>query len=188
MCIFHALVMHCIQPPLTHTFATLVMHWSIPCFFILTCHVYLMLCRTLFCHRIELHFLLHLAPVMPHQHCLFLHLLPSFLLDSLSILDKKGESILQKVYRRVFSSLYDSCAHPQEEKFYFSCIFVVGRYSIEEMHIPRGRRHCVNQKTLFCLFSCWLYSALSYALLFSSHHVCVLDMHTSLCYFGCMFG
>ena len=50
------------------------------------------------------------------------------------------------------------------------------------MHIPRRRRHCVNKKTLFCLFSCWLYGALSYALLFSSHHVCVLDMHTSLCY------
>ena len=31
-------------------------------------------------------------------------------------------------------------------------------------------------------FSCWLYGALSYALLFSSHHVCVLDMHISLCY------
>ena len=35
---------------------------------------------------------------------------------------------------------------------------------------------------MFCLFSCWLYGALSYALLFSSHHVYVLDMHTSLCY------
>ena len=50
------------------------------------------------------------------------------------------------------------------------------------MHIPRGRRHCVNKKTLFCLFSFWLYGALSYALLFSSHHVCMLDMLTSLCY------
>ena len=35
---------------------------------------------------------------------------------------------------------------------------------------------------MFGLFSCWLYSALSYASLFSSHHVCVLDMHISLCY------
>ena len=63
-CISHALVMHCTLPPFAHTFATLVMHWSIPCFFILTCHVYLMLCRTLFCLRIELHFLIHLAPLM----------------------------------------------------------------------------------------------------------------------------
>ena len=26
------------------------------------------------------------------------------------------------------------------------------RYSIGKMHISRGRRHCVNKKTLFCLF------------------------------------
>ena len=50
------------------------------------------------------------------------------------------------------------------------------------MHIPRGRRHWDNKKTLFYLFSCWLYGALSYALWFSSHHVFVLDMHISLCY------
>ena len=55
-------------------------------------------------------------------------------------------------------------------------------FSIVEMHIPRERRHCVNQKTLFCLFSCWLYGALSYVLLFSLHHVYALDMHISLCY------
>ena len=35
---------------------------------------------------------------------------------------------------------------------------------------------------MFYLFSCWLYGALSYVLLFSSHHVCGLDMHISLCY------
>ena len=37
-----------------------------------------------------------------------------------------------------------------------------------------------------CLFSCYLYGVLSYfsiyALLFLSHRVYVLDMHTSLCY------
>ena len=35
---------------------------------------------------------------------------------------------------------------------------------------------------MFCLFSCWLYGALCYALVFSLHHVCALDMHISLCY------
>ena len=35
---------------------------------------------------------------------------------------------------------------------------------------------------MFCLFSCWLYGALSYALLFSLHLVCALDMHISLYY------
>ena len=72
----------------------LVMHWSMPCFFILACHVYLMLCSILLCLRFELHFLIHLAPLIHHYRCSFLHLLPSFLLDPLSIPDKKGESIL----------------------------------------------------------------------------------------------
>ena len=102
----------CIQPPLVHTFATLVMHWSIPCFFILACHVYLMLCSILLFLRFKLYFLIHLAPLMHHYHCSYIHLLPSFLLDPLSIPDKKGESILQRVYRSVLSSLYDFCAHP----------------------------------------------------------------------------
>ena len=37
---------------------------------------------------------------------------------------------------------------------------------------------------MFCLFSCWLYGALSYVFLFSSHYICVLDMHISLCYYA----
>ena len=49
--IFPALVMHCTLPPLAHTFATFVMHWSTPCFFILACHIYLILCSILFCLR-----------------------------------------------------------------------------------------------------------------------------------------
>ena len=58
------------------------------------------------------------------------------------------------------------------------------------MHIPRGRRHCVNLKTLFCLFSCWLYGASSYALLLSSHHVCFGHAYflMLLCFIECMFG
>ena len=58
------------------------------------------------------------------------------------------------------------------------------------MHIPRRRRHCVTKKTLFCLFSCWLYGALSYALLFSSHHVCFGHAYflMLLCFIECMFG
>ena len=60
------------------------------------------------------------------------------------------------------------------------------------MHIPRERRHCVNKKTLFCLYFfmfvflvcfmvLWVMFSI-YALLFSLHRVCELDMHTSLCY------
>ena len=93
-CIFHTLVMHRTLPPLAHTFATLVMCWSIPCFVVLACHVYLMLCTIFLCFRFELHFLIHFAPFMHHYHCSYLHLLPFFLLDPLSIPDKKGENIL----------------------------------------------------------------------------------------------
>ena len=92
-CFCHAL--H-IATSCTHTFATLVMYWFISCFFILACHVYFMLCSIFFFFglRFELHFLIHLAPLMHHYHCSYLHLLPSFLLNPLSIHDKKGESIL----------------------------------------------------------------------------------------------
>ena len=50
------------------------------------------------------------------------------------------------------------------------------------MHICRGRKPCFT----LCLFSrCfmvfWVMFSI-YALLFSLHHVCVLDMHTFLCY------
>ena len=87
-------VIHCILPPFAHIFATLFMHWSISCFFILACHVYLVLYSILFCLRFELHFLIHFALLMYHYHCLYLHLLSSFLLGPLSIPVKKGESIL----------------------------------------------------------------------------------------------
>ena len=94
MCTFHALVMHYTQPPLAHTFVTLVMHWFIPCFFILAYHVHLMRCSILFCLLFEPHFLIHLAPLMHLYPYSYLRLLPSFLLDPFSISDKKGESIL----------------------------------------------------------------------------------------------
>ena len=51
-------------------------HLCYPChalvytLFIRAYHVYLMLCNTLFCLRIELHFLIHLAPLMHHYHSL----------------------------------------------------------------------------------------------------------------------
>ena len=148
-----AFFMHCTQPPLAQTFATLVMHWSLPYFFILACHAYLMLCNVLLYLRFELHFLIHLAPLMHHQHCSYLHLLPSFILDPLSIPDKKGESILQRMFRSILSFLYDSCAHPQGENFISHAHLQGERYSIGEMHIPRGRKLCVNQRMFRSILS-----------------------------------
>ena len=96
-CFSHALhiATSCTQPPLAHTFATLVMHWSIPGFFILAYHIYLILCSILFCLLFELHFSFIL-----HPSCiiLFVHTFissPFFSLTPLSICVKKGESILQ---------------------------------------------------------------------------------------------
>ena len=74
--------------------ATLVMHWSIRCFFILACHIYLMLCNILFCLLFKLHFsfILHPSCIILLVHtfisCHFFSLTP------LSICVKKGESIL----------------------------------------------------------------------------------------------
>ena len=142
-CVFHALVMQCTLPPLAHTFATLVMHQSTPCFFILACHVYLILCSILFCLRFELHFLIHLAPLIYHYHCSYLHLLLSFLLDPFVYSCKKGGRVYSKVvYQRVLSFLYDSCARSQGEKFYFSCTFVGG------VMFHKGDAYTKGEKTL----------------------------------------
>ena len=119
-CFSHAL--H-IATSCTHL-ATLVMHWSIPCFFILACHVYLMLCSILFCLRFELYFLIHLAPFMHHYHCSYLHLLPSFLLDPLSIHNKKkGEYTLKSIPESFFH-------------FYMTLVHILrGRNSISHAHL-----------------------------------------------------
>ena len=58
------------------------------------------------------------------------------------------------------------------------------RYSTGEMHIPRGRRHCVNKKNffifvfLFAFMVFWVMFSI-YALLLSLHRAYLLDMHTS---------
>ena len=75
-------------------------------------YVMFTLCFVAFFFRFGLHFLILFAPLIHHYYCLYLHLLPYFILDPLSIPDKKGESILQRVYRSILSFLYDSCAHP----------------------------------------------------------------------------
>ena len=105
----------------------------------LACHVLLYALLhcvfKVFCFLFDLHFLNNLAPFMHHYPCSYFFFFPSFLLIHLSISDKKEESILECI---VIS--YNSCAHSQREKFYLVHI-CRGRNSIEEMHIPRGRRH-----------------------------------------------
>ena len=140
----------------------------------------------------ELHFLIHLAPLMHHLLPLsYLLFFPTFLLIHLSIRAKKGECMLSLF-------LYDSCAHSQGEKFYL-------------VHIRKGRNpqgRCIYQggedieiirKFCFvyvylCLFSCLLYGALSYveylcfAVLIASclnvGHAYILML---FCFIECMF-
>jgi len=125
-CFGHALhiATSCTHPPLAHTFATLVMRWSIPYFFILACHVYRMLCSILFRFRFELHFLIHLAPLLHHYHCLHLHLLPSFFLDHLSIRDKKGGEYTLESIPECFCHFYMILVHTLR-----------GRNSISRAHL-----------------------------------------------------
>ena len=107
---------------------------------------------------------------------------PRFSLALCLFLTKRGR-VYSREYIRVVCHFYMTLVHILRGRNSISHAHLQGeRFSIVEMHIPRGRRHCVNQKTLLCLFSCWLYGALNYALLFSLHHVCALDMHLSLCY------
>ena len=111
-CIFYALVMHYTLPPFAHTFATLVMHLSIPYFFILACHVYLMLCSTLFCLRIELHFLIHLHPSCIISIVRSFISYPHFSLTLCLFLTKRGRVYSRKYTEEFLSFLYDSCVHP----------------------------------------------------------------------------
>ena len=59
------------------------------------------------------------------------------------------------------------------------------------MHIPKGRRHWVNKKTLFCLFffifvflfALWCFELCLVSMVCCSHcNMFVLDLYTFLCY------
>ena len=84
-CLVHALhiATSYTQPPLVHTFATLVMPWYISCFLILAYHVYFILCSILFlrcfCLLVELHFLIYLVHLM---YLTLVHIFFSFLSSS----------------------------------------------------------------------------------------------------------
>ena len=120
-------IAHCTLPPLAHTFSTLVMHWSIPCFFILAYHVYLMLCNILFCLLFELHFSFIL-----HPSCIFIlvHIFiscPRFSLILFLFVLKKGESILLSSIPKSFVI-----------SIWLLCTFLGGEI-LFLVHICRGR-------------------------------------------------
>ena len=120
LCILHtlprmyislALFKHCTQPPLAYTGATLVMPWSISCFLILACHVYLMLCSTflrccIFCLSFISYSSLPLMHLYPYSYH---HIFPSFFLTHLSISGKRGE--YTREYIGEYSHFYMTLVH-----------------------------------------------------------------------------
>ena len=100
----------------------------------------------------ELHFLIHLAPLMHYSTYSFLHRLPSFLLDPFVYSCQKGGEYTLDQYTREFCHSYMTHVHsPRERNSISRARLQEERYLIGEMHILRGRRHCVNKKTSFYL-------------------------------------
>ena len=117
-------------------------------------HVIFTLCFIASCYVLcfELHFLIHLAPPMHHSPYSFLHLLPSFLLDPFVYSYQKGGEYTRDECTREFCHFYMSHVHiPRGRNSISHARLQEERYSIGKMHKPRGRRHCANKKTLFCL-------------------------------------
>ena len=142
----------------------------------------------------DVHTLFYIVVHSVHARCLIKCLLGIF-----SLVWTPMSTKLQRVYRRILSFLYNSCAHPLGEKFYL-------------MHICRGRDisqgRCTYQggedivltrKLCFvcfslCLFSCFFYGAFSYVcylcfvvliiLCLCIGHAYILML---LCFIECMF-
>ena len=69
---------------------------------------------------------------------------------------KRGR-VYSREYTGEFCYFYMTFMHILRGRNSISCAHLQGeRYFIGEMHIPRGRRHCVNKKTLLCL--CFLFA------------------------------
>ena len=157
----------------------------------LACHVYFILCSIfvfVFCLSSIFSFILHPSCIIPLLISSFLSLLP---LDSFVYSWQKGGEYTRE-YTGVYHHFYMTHVHILSGRNSTSCIFVGG-----ESH--RGDAYTKGEKTFFflenlvllcfslCLFSRyfmvpWVTFSI-YALLLSSHHAYVLDMHSSLSYF-----
>ena len=144
-------------------------------------------------------FLIHFAPFMHHYHCSYLHLLPSFLLDPLSIRDKKGESILWRVYQGAFViSTWLLCTSLRGEILFLVHICRGKDIPLRRCIYQGGEDNCINKKTLFCLcffkfvflFALWCFELCLVSMLCCSH--CIVFGHAYilmlLCFIECMFG
>ena len=116
-----------------------------------------------------------------HPSCIFILVhafisCPHFPLTLCLFMSKRGRLYSRVVYWRVFSFLYDFCAHSYGEKFYFSCIFVGEEFFHRGDAYTKGEK-TVNKKTLFCfvffmfvfLFTLWCFELCLVSLFCCSH-------------------
>ena len=157
--------------------------------------LFLFLC---FCLWFKLHFLIHLASLMHHLLPLFISYFLSLLpLDSFVYSWQKGGKYT-KEYTKVYHHFYMTHVHILRGRNSTSCTFVGGE-SHKGNAYTKGEKTSFLRQPYFILFYLMLIFSLFmvlwvmfsiYALLLSSHHVYVLDMHISLlvCFIDCMFG
>ena len=104
----------------------------------------------LFCLLFEL-----LFSFISHPSCIII-LVPTFIsylyfsLNLCLFVTKRGR-IYSREYTGEFCHFYMTLVHILRGKIFISHAHLQG-----EMHIPRGRRHYINKKTLFCL--CFLFA------------------------------
>ena len=107
-------------------------------------HVMFTLCFVALCFVLGLSFIfsfiLHPSCIISIVHSFISY--PRFSLTLCLFLTKKGRVYSRKYTKEFLSFLYDSCVHPQGEKFYFSCTFIGG----ELFH--RGDAYIKREKTL----------------------------------------
>ena len=152
-CVFNTLCPKCAFSCIGHVLhiAISYTHLCYPChalvyilFFFSSQYVMFTLCFVVLCFVLGLSFILSF---ISHSSCIIIIVrsfisCPLFSLTLCLFLTKR-ERVYSKENTIVFLSfLYDSCAHPQGEKFYFSCTFVGG----EIFH--RGDAYTKGEKTL----------------------------------------
>ena len=150
-----------------------------------------MLCSILcFCLLFELHFLIHLTPLMHHLLPLFISSFLSLLpLDSFVYSWQEGGKYTRK-YTGVYCHFYMTHVHILRERNSTSCAFVGGENHRRDAYTKGEKTFLWENLVLFCFTLC-LFSRYFmvrgvtfniYGLLLSSHCVCVLDMHLSWCH------
>ena len=112
------------------------------------------------------------------SRCSFLFF-PSFLLNHLSIRDKKGESILESILECFFIPIRLMCTFSRGG--ILSCALLLGWKAIGERHILGGIRHFFMRKPCFICFTLclvshclWCFELCLVSMLCCSHRIVLL--------------